>query len=157
MTLLEKLLPAQANNNYCGSKIAVYGFGLLMAMYTFRSFVHFLKEDSGVNSIASIHVFPVDGIDPNTVIYMFSSLWGGQQVITLMIYFVVLFKYRNLLSLMWLTILFELAFRMVSGELHTLTSAYYEHVPPGKVGNLPILVYSVIMFVLSLRHRPDPS
>jgi hypothetical protein len=44
-----------------------------MAVSLFRSTVHFLKPDSGVNSIASIRVF--EGTpDPNHIIYMFSAI-----------------------------------------------------------------------------------
>ena len=41
----------------------------------FRSLVHFLKDDSGVHSIATIITFPGTP-DPNNVIYMYSALWG---------------------------------------------------------------------------------
>ena len=53
MTFLEKILPASANNDYRGSPIALYTFIVLCTLYTGRSLIHFLKEDSGVNSIAS--------------------------------------------------------------------------------------------------------
>jgi len=54
MGLTEKLFPRQANNDYQGYAIAQYGFYVLIAIYTFRSFVHFLAEDGAVNSIASL-------------------------------------------------------------------------------------------------------
>lgn len=132
MTFLEKLLPAQADNNYRGHPVAFWGMWLLMLPYTFRSLVHFLKDDSGANSIASIHLFPVGDTDPNQIIHMFSSLWGGQQLLMVMLYVVVLLRYRNLLSLMWLTVLIEIVFRFVTGEMHPLTPEYYQRTPPGK-------------------------
>jgi hypothetical protein len=62
-----------------------------------RSLIHFLKADSGVNSIATIVLFPGD-LDPNNVIYMFSSLWGTQQLITVVISVTMLFlSLRNTL------------------------------------------------------------
>ena len=55
--VLEALLPAEASNDYRSGRVAFYGFCLLVAVMLFRSSVHFLKPDSGVNSIASIMVF----------------------------------------------------------------------------------------------------
>ena len=40
-----------------------------------RSLIHFLKNDRGANSIATLVTFSGSS-DPNQVIYMFSSLWG---------------------------------------------------------------------------------
>ena len=58
-----------------------------MAIYTFRSFMHFLAAHSGIYSIASIIILPfAEGApDPNNVIYLFASLWESAQLITLAI------------------------------------------------------------------------
>ncbi len=155
MNLIEKLFPKQANNNYRGSLIAQYGFYLLMALYTFRSLMHFLAEDGGINSIASIIIFPFTqgAPDPNNVIYLFASLWGSAQLITLFIFYICMWRYRNLLPLLWLTLVIEVPMRMAAGTMHPLSAPYYEHVPPGAVGNLPLLVIACIMLVLSLKTR----
>lgn len=150
MSLLEKLVPAQANNDYRGSPVALWTFCLLAAVIAGRSLIHFLKADSGVNSIATIVLFSGDP-DPNRVIYLFSSLWGTQQVIMAMIYAVVLLRYRNLVPLMYLLLGVEVVFRMIAGTLHPLTEEYYLRPPPGKIGNLPLLGLSVVMLFLSLR------
>lgn len=155
MTLIEKVLPKQANNNYQGSVIAQYGFYLLMAIYTFRGFMHFLADDGGINSIASIIIFPfMEGApDPNNVIYLFASLWGSAQLVTLFIFYICIWRYRNLLPLLWLTVVIEVPMRMISGTLHPLDSTFYEHVPPGATGSLPLLAVAIIMLVLSVRHK----
>ena len=57
MSVIERLFPQQANNNYQGSPIAQYVFYVLMAIYSFRSIVHFTTEDGGINKIASIVYF----------------------------------------------------------------------------------------------------
>ena len=147
MSFIDTVIPEQANNDFRGGKIPLYGFCLLLLPVVFRTFVHFLKDDSGVNSIASIHLFSGDP-DPNNVIYMYSSLWGGQQAITLIIYLVVLLRYRNLIPLMFLLMLVEIGFRMVSASLHPLTEEFYVRTPPGKsvplVMGLPSLVFLAI-------------
>jgi len=151
MSVLETVLPKQANNDYRGGPVPFYGFCLLLLPITFRVFVHFLKADSGVNSIASIHLFPGDP-DPNVVIHMFSSLWGSQQAIMLLIYLVVLYRYRNLIPLMFLLMVVEIGFRMVVGMLHPLGEEFYVRTPPGKIGNLPMGLYSLAMLYLAHRN-----
>lgn len=152
MSFIETVIPKQASNDFRGGKVPLYGFCLLLLPVAFRSFVHFLKEDSGANSIASIHLFPGDP-DPNQVIYMFSSLWGGQQVIMLMVYLVVLYRYRNLIPLMFLLMLIEIGFRSVSGGLlHPLTEEFYVRTPPGKYAPLVMGLPSLILLYVSHRN-----
>lgn len=151
MSILETVLPKQADNDFGGGAIPFYGFCLLLLPITFRVFVHFFKADSGVNSIASIHLFPGDP-DPNLVIHMYSSLWGSQQAIMLLVYFAVLYRYRNLIPLMFLLMMVEVGFRMIVGSLHPLTEEFYVRTPPGKLGNLPVGLYSLVMLYLSHRN-----
>ena len=155
MTFIEKLFPQQANNHYQGSVIAQYGFYLLMAIYTFRSIVHFATEDGGINRIASIVVFPFaeGAADPNNVVYLFASLWGSSQLLMLFIFCICMWRYRNLLPLLWLTVVIEIPLRMTAGTLHPLDAIYYEHVPPGSTANLTLLAFAIIMLALSLRHK----
>ncbi len=151
MSITEIIFPKQASNDFRGGKIPVYGFCLMLLPVTFRSLVHFLKADSGVNSIATIHIFPGDP-DPNQVIYMFSSIGGAYQTIILLIYLVVLFRYRNLIPLMFALMLVEVGFRMVVGSIHPLTEEFFVRTPPGKFGNLPFGLLSVAMLWVSYRN-----
>ena len=155
MSLIDKLFPKQANNDYQVNNIALYVFYLLIAMYTFRGFMHFLADDGGINSIASIIIFPfAEGApNPNNVIYLFASLWGSAQLITLAIFYVCMWRYRNLLPLLWLTVVVEIPMRRAAGTMHPLSAPYYEHVPPGAVSNLQLLAIASIMLVLSLQTK----
>ena len=150
MSIYKRLLPDVADNNYFGSKIAIYGLAILMIPLTFRSLVHFLKDDSGVNSIATILTFS-GSPDPNTVIYLFSSLWGGQQLLFVFLAAIVLVRYRSLIPLMFSLFIVECLFRIVSGALHGLGPEYYESRPPGSVGTYVFLAYGTLMLFLSLR------
>ena len=148
---LVSLLPSSANNNYEGNKYAIYGFYPLLAILIFRGLVHFLKEDAGLHDIATIIPFPIiDGMDPNNVIYLFGSLWGASQLIILFFYLIIFFKYRNLLHFIWITMIIDVLFRMISGTIHPLTPEYYINQPPGSIGNIYILIYSMSMFLLSI-------
>jgi hypothetical protein len=147
---LTRLFPQQANNDYRGNKIALCVFPLIALVILGRSLIHFLKSDAGVNSIATIVTF--EGTpDPNQVIYLFASLWGSQQVIMALIYGVVLLRYRSLIPLMYLLLVVEVCFRLISGSLHPLTEIYYLQVPPGSTGNIPVLIIVLILLLLSLR------
>ena len=148
--LYRRLLPDAADNNYLGSKIAIYGLTVLLIPLTFRSLVHFLKGDSGVNSIATILTFS-GSPDPNTVIYLFSSLWGGQQMLFVFLAAIVLVRYRSLIPLMFSLFIVECIFRIVSGVLHGLGPEYYESRPPGSIGTYVFLAYGALMLSLSLR------
>jgi hypothetical protein len=144
------ILPRQANNDYRGGPVPLYGFCLLAAVMLFRSTVHFLKDDSGVNSIASIMIF--EGTpDPNNVIYMFSSIGGLHQLLFVILYGLVLWRYRNLIPLMFAFMIVETFFGFFVGLLHPLTPEYYERTPPGKLAGVPKLLYSAVLLFLAVR------
>jgi hypothetical protein len=151
MSIAEMVFPRLAGNDFRGGRLPIYGFCLMLLPITFRSLVHFLKDDSGVNSIASIHVFPGEP-DPNVVIYLFSSLGGAYQTLILLIYLVVLFRYRNLIPLMFVLMLVEICFRMLVASIHPLPEEFYRRTPPGKFGNLPFGLLSVTMLYASYRN-----
>mgnify|MGYP001326357100 FL=1 len=146
------LFPSRLNNRYEGSKIAIYGLYPIFAMYIFRSLVHFLAENSGLVGIATIKQFPItDGLDPNTIIYLFASLWGATQVSLMIILLILFIKYKNLIPLIYLICLLDQCFRLISGYLHPLGQDYYINTPPGVISNIPVLLYLIFMFYLSLK------
>ena len=64
------IFPDEANNNYRGIGLALWFFYLYLALIAFRSFTHMFAQDAGLNSIASITIFPaINKLDPNSVIY----------------------------------------------------------------------------------------
>tara|TARA_B100000965_G_scaffold109450_1_gene90455 strand:+ start:20 stop:484 length:465 start_codon:yes stop_codon:yes gene_type:complete len=147
-----KLFPSGLDNQYKGSKIALYGLYPIFAIYIFRSLVHFLAENSGLVGIATIKEFPInEGLDPNTVIYLFASLWGATQVALTVILLILFVKYKNLIPLIYLICLLDQCFRLISGYLHPLGEDYYINTPPGVISNIPVLLYLMLMLYLSLR------
>tara|TARA_B100000927_G_scaffold281488_1_gene267099 strand:- start:403 stop:858 length:456 start_codon:yes stop_codon:yes gene_type:complete len=147
-----RLFPSNLNDKYTGSKIAYYGLFPIFAILIFRSLVHFLSESSGLISIATIKQFPsIDGLDPNHLVYLFSSLWGATQVSLTLILLILFIKYKNLIPLIYLVCLLDQCFRLISGALHPLSEDYYINTPPGVILNMPVLIYLVSMFYLSLR------
>ena len=151
MSMLEMVLPEKASNDFKGGRVPIVGFCLMLLPVSFRSLVHLFKGDSGVNSIATIHVF--EGTpDPNSVIYMFSAVGGLYQTVILLIYLIVLFRYRNLIPLMFVLMLVEIGFRLMVATLHPLTQEYFVRTPPGKFTNLPLGLLSVAMLFVTYRN-----
>ena len=145
------LFPSKLNNQYEGSKIALYGLYPIFAIYIFRSLVHFLAENSGLVGIATIKVFPIsDGLNPNNIIYFFASLWGATQVSLTIVLLILFIKYKNLIPLIYLICLLDQCLRLISGYLHPLGEDYYINTPPGVISNIPVLLYLILMFYLSL-------
>ena len=148
------LFPSRLNNRYDGSKIALYGLYPIFAIYIFRSLVHFLAENSGLVGIATIKEFPIsDGLNPNNIIYLFASLWGATQVSLTIVLLILFIKYKNLIPLIYLICLLDQCFRLISGSLHPLGEDYYINTPPGVISNIPVLVYLLFMYYLSLREN----
>ena len=147
-----KLFPSDLNNQYKVSKFVQYGLYPIFAIYIFRSLVHFLAENSGLVGIATIKEFPIiDGLDPNNIIYLFASLWGSTQLSLTIILLILFIKYKNLIPLIYLICLLDQCFRLISGYLHPLSEDYYMNTPPGVISNIPVLLYLIFMFYLSLR------
>ena len=147
-----KLFPSGLNDQYRGSTIVLYGLYPIFAIYIFRSLVHFLAENSGLIGIATIKEFPInEGLDPNTVIYLFASLWGATQVSLTVILLILFVKYKNLIPLIYLICLLDQCFRLISGYLHPLGEDYYISTPPGVISNIPVLLYLMFMFYLAFR------
>ncbi len=138
--VLDVVFPRQANNDYRSGPVPFYGFCLMTAVMLFRSTVHFLKPDSGVNSIASIMIF--EGTpDPNNVIYMFSAIGGLHQMLFVMLYGLVFWRWRNLIPLMFAFMIVETLFGFVVVQMHPLTPEYYDQTHPAQLMPLPKLAH----------------
>jgi hypothetical protein len=150
---LNKLFPQQANNDYRGSAIAKWVFVVLTIVTIARSLVHMFAADGGAQSIATI---PLDSFTPNgadSVILIF-ALWGLSQLLMGLIYVVVLWRYQNLIPLMYLLMIFEYAMRMVLGELNPIETT---GTAPGAIGDYVIVPLALVMLFLSLRTASDAA
>lgn len=149
------LLPTEVNNNYHGLKFALWFFYLYLLFVAFRSFVHMFAQDAGLNSIASIIIFPeVNNLNPNSVIYLLGSLWGGSQIVVLFISIIILFKYKSLLSLAWLVFVFDNILRIITMTMHNLDQDYFTSTAPGGlVGTSIMLFVTLFMFFISIIER----
>jgi len=151
MQLIDKILPSEANNKYLGNQIALFGLIFTTCLMTWRSCVHLLYQDAGLNSIGSFIIF--EGIpDPNQMLYMLGSVWGLQQLIFCLVNIAVLFRYRNLIPLMYILWLVEwLARPLLVGFLHPLDEQYFTGTTPGIVVVPFAIGFLTIMLILSLK------
>ena len=161
VAMIDVLLPRKVTNEYRGGRIPFYGFCLLFATQIFSSTVHLLKADSGVNSIASIIIFPFEGqADPNNIIYLFSAVGGITQMMFTVLYALVLWRYRSLIPLMLGFMLLEGLLGIIVTTLHPLTPEYFEYTPPALAGRLPklILLPTLLgMAILRSKKELEPS
>ena len=83
--------------------------------------------------------------------YKRQSLWGATQVSLTIVLLILFLKYKNLIPLIYFICLLDQCFRLISGYLHPLDEDYYINTPPGVISTIPILIYLLSMFYLSLR------
>ena len=151
--MLNKIFPSVADNSFNGHKIAFWGFILFTLLMTWRSILHMLFEKYGFHEIANF--LPIEGDpDPMLLIYRFFSLWGFVQLIFCLVCWVVIFRYRALIPLMYLLWLFEWGFRTFGYPLIrediTIQGIYALGASPGAVGAPYATFLLIILFSLSL-------
>jgi hypothetical protein len=140
----QKIFPKVADNNYSGSKIALYTFLVLASVGIVRSCIHLLATDGGAGSIAGMDL---NLAGANNIIFSF-ALWGSSQLLMAIMQLIVYFRYKSLIPLMYILVFLEIIFRMTVGHMKPPTFA---HVPPGQISNFIILPLSVVMFFMSVR------
>jgi len=142
------LFPKTADNNYKGSKIALWIFTVLAVLSTIRSFIHFLAPDGGAGSIAGLDLSK----GGENIIFAF-GLWGLSQLIYAFIQLLVAFRYRTLIPMFYLILFFETIGRMLVGRMKY--PLLLQGTPPGGIANYIILPLTIIMFVLSFRQKKE--
>ncbi len=96
----------------------------------------------------------VNNLNPNSVIYLIGSLWGGSQIVVLFISIIILIKYKSLLSLAWLVFVFDNILRIITMTMHNLDQDYLTSTAPGGlVGTSVMLFVTLLMFFISTIER----
>jgi hypothetical protein len=152
---LETIFPREANNDYQGSPIAFYGFLPIVAMQAFSACVHYFTYDSGKIQIAGM--IPFEGTpDPSGLIFALGANAGAWELIILAIYGIVLWRYRNLIPLVFTLAIAKSLLGFGNTFLHPIDPAYFEHTPPALIVRLPRLGFEVLMLFLAVR-QPTKS
>ena len=144
MQILDILLPKIADNQIRGSIYPFYALCLIAPMSLFRSLIHLFYSDGGANSIAGINLTLDHGSE---VIFSF-ALWGSSQLIFAIIQLIVLKRYRSLVPLIYLALIFEIFLRILVGHIKPIS---FLHPPPGMIANWILLPIACFMFALSIQ------
>ena len=147
------ILPKIADNNFQGHRFALWGFILFTLLMSWRAIIHMLFEQYGFHQIANFQAISGDP-DPMLLIYRFFSLWGFAQLIFCIVCWIVIFRYRALIPLMYLLWLFEWAFRtfgypLIREEI-AVQGLYTYGMTPGSVGAPYISIILLVLFGLSI-------
>ena len=144
-----RLVPRQADNSFQGRKPALWIFALLLLLLAAMS----------VNSIFNgrfvakdIDGLPLDIYTPagaQAVVSLF-AIWGGTQLIIVMLGIIVLLRYRALVPLMFLVLLFQ----------RLLLQVIHHYLPNAKSEGVSISWFVILLisltalgFILSLWRR----
>ena len=151
---MNKILPKEIKNIYQGHPIAFWGFIAFLALMTWRSIVHLAYQEYGLHQIANFNLISGDP-DPMPVIYLFFSLWGLAQLIFCLFCWVVVFRYKELISLMYILFISEWTIRLIIYPLTDLGLAndelYSNGMTPGADFAAFVLIALIGLFLLSIK------
>ena len=151
--MLDRLLPSPVDNRVRGHKLALWLFYPITLVSLVRSCIHIFRSDGGAQSIATI---PLDTFPPDaavTLIGLFAQ-WGLSQLLMAILFAVVLFRYRALLSLMYLLLLAENLGRVCIGAMKPIVTV---ETPPGARFGFVMIILAILGLVLSLLWKEDPA
>lgn len=149
--MFDELLPRRLDNEYRGSKIALWLFGLVVAMKSTQSLAIIFN---GYATARDADGIPLDSYTPaiaQTVVAVFAqgSLW---RLFFCFLCVLVLFRYRNAVPLMFaLLALNYLAAQLVLRFVPLLRVG----APVGPLVNLILFAVMLVGLGLSLRRRGD--
>jgi hypothetical protein len=151
---LNKILPKEIKNLYRGHPIAFWGFIAFLTVMTWRSIIHLAYQKYGLHEIANFIVLTGDP-DPMPVVYLFFSLWGLAQLIFCLVCWIVVFRYRELISLMYILFISEWCIRLVFYPLIGLGLAnneiYNNGSTPGSDLALWVVIVLIALFLFSVK------
>ena len=151
---MNKILPKEIKNIYQGHPIAFWGFIAFLALMTWRSIIHLAYQEYGLHQIANFNLIAGDP-DPMPVIYLFFSLWGLAQLIFCLVCWVMVFRYKELISLMYILFISEWVIRLIIYPLTDLGLAndelYSNGVTPGADFSHFVVIALIGLFLLSIK------
>jgi hypothetical protein len=113
-------------------------------------------EEYGMHGIANLIILSGEP-DPMPLIYMFFSLWGFAQVIFCGVSWIVIFRYRSLIPLMYVFWLIEWSGRLflypLLGKSALASGIYSSGNTPGVEGAPYVTVLLILLLLLSMREQ----
>jgi hypothetical protein len=147
--MLSQLFPQRVDNRYCGHKLALWLFALLVL---FKITMSLNCIFNGYSVATSADGLPLDTYTPacaQTVVANFAT-WGLMQLMVCLVCIMVLIRYRAMIPFMLALLLLEhLSRRLI---LHFLP-VVKPGAPPGYAVNLALLTLTLVGLALSLWRR----
>jgi hypothetical protein len=151
MLMLSRILPSPVDNRVRGHVLSLWLFYPITLVSLARSCIHIFRSDGGAQSIATIPLDSFTAAGAASVVALFAQ-WGLSQLVLALVFVVVLFRYRALLSLMYLLIVVENVGRLAIGSVKPIATL---GTPPGRPGSLVVIGLAAVGLVLSLRWKDD--
>ena len=148
--IFNRFLPQRIDNTYRGSKIALWLFGLVVAVRITQSLLIIVNGRSIAQSADGIplETYPAAAAQTIVAIFAISSL---NRLIISLICAVALFRYRSAVPLMFVV----LGLSYLSGQLILeFIPMIRVGTPPGVIVNLILFGLTIVGLVLSLWKRP---
>ena len=147
--MLQKILPPVIDNKYSGNKIALWFFYLITVVTIVRSCIHIFKNDGGAQSIATIPLDTYTNGGAEAVIFIF-AYWGLSQLMFGILQAIVALRYKSLIPLMYLFLLFEYVARFGISLFKSIETTGQA---PGGVVNYIFPFLFIFMFYLSIKSK----
>ena len=147
--MLDKLLPRTFDNTYRGYKVALWLFGLVVAVKITQSL---LVIFNGYSTARDADGIPLDTYTPaaaQTAVALFAqgSLW---RVTTCLLCVLVLLRYRSAVPFMFALLLLNY---LASQLIFQFVPLARTGTPPGPIVNLMMFALMIVGLVLSLRNQ----
>ena len=147
--ILSHLFPAQIDNAYEGSRIALWILGLLVAVRTMQSVMLLVNGPSIVQSADGVPLDTYPAAAAQTILALF-ALSAVSRLVISSICVVVLVRYRRAVPLMFLLLLVTYAAGQLVGRVIPIVRVGQ---PPAAIVNLTLLGLTILGLVLSLWKR----
>ena len=149
--MLESLLPQTIDNTYRGRKLALWIFGLVVAIRTLQSVMIIFNGYSTVTKADGIPLATYSPDAAQTILGLF-AVYSLSRLIICLICVIVLVRYRRAIPFMFIV----LGLTYLGGQLITwFIPLVRVGTPPGVIVNLILFGLIVIGFGLSLWKRPQ--
>ena len=148
-TIFNRLFPRRIDNTYSGSKIALWIFGLIVAVRIMQSVMIIFNGPSTVQSADGVPLETYPAAAAQTILALF-ALSSINRLIIALICVVVLLCYRRAVPLMFVV----LGLSYLGGQLVLqFVPIVRVGTPPGVVVNLTLFGLTIVGFLLSLWRR----
>lgn len=137
--MFDKLFPRPIDNNYSGSKIALWLLGLIVFIHILQSVMVLVNGHSIAQSADGIPLETYSADAAQTILALF-MLGSYRRLIISLICAVVLFRYRSVVPLMFVL----LGVNYLGGQI------IFQFVPLVRVGTPPGLIMNLFMFILTV-------